>query len=1463
MSFIKSIKDKRKAKKYNLTIEQYLEYLDLSQTEAFTLSEYNTLLKSRELKISFEEFKVFLSHFKYIYSINRYKEYLVAKEFNLTLSQYDEYMRSPYKLKDDIISFIQHDKANQLGLKPIEYDEYINDYKEKISLDRFNELIISRNHSLTLDQYDEWKNKFSTEMEIERFCDLVNARNQGISLERYDYEKAAAVLNISLDDYYKYIPAKEKGVSFEEFPIYIEMTNKLASGSDYYTIKDFQFLELAYKSGYKKIYIDTSVTEIPVRAFENYSEIEEIIIPWGLEKIGEYAFKDCKSLKELIIPGTVNIVPRGIFEGCDNLESIELHSGIRKVDITEWTELPTLKSIFSASSINEFEIDKSQNYLYVNNDSLYDFQYDRLGLTEIQDTVEVLEFGNNLSYLNELLNFPKLHTIILNSNKLENINKIENCPNLKTIIIGGVDTSNYYTKKGTRRKNVEYKKDLSLNNLKGLEDTLKFLIIKDDLIRVFGGIRKNKEDEYEYPYYSKLSWLHSPLGTEYIDIDGPLNYLSVPNKSVINLPENYSRLHFNYSNYNHPAPLLMKDCKFFEKKSDMYVVNGEIIRRIKSSYFNSSFGKREYDLYFPKHHECSELSLFYGVKKIEQKEFESYNMKTLFIPKSVEEIEDEAFLNCDKLEKVVFLGLPKKISKSAFSGCTNLKEIVSQDLLKVRNLSGLTQIDLSNINNAPKMNVKELPKYFFDGSGIEELIIPKTVKVINEKAFANSKKLKRIIFKGKLEKIAKDAFEGCENVEDVVWGDNKIFNIAGKTGFPKIKYLRLPDDITHIEDYSFENWGIHQINFPKNLKSIGHRAFANCKNLTSINGSDDGHFIVNGNFSFEEDSFLGCNSFNSVSFIISHIGTLVNILHQVEPRVVSVLDNISHNDFNKVLEYESVEINCLRTVDSISFEPIYKFNKCSDKIERLELPKCVQYISDDFLSDCIYLEYLTLADKTLIIHDEAFSNCLKIKKIITTHAAYELNNSLKSLQDIIEIRGVEGFNPVDLYLNNNIEEINHMTNIEKALVKKVIVSFDTHKIPGKLFSGFHNLEKIVFEGNLFTIGSSAFKKCFKLRTIQVPNTVIEIGDSAFEECVSLTNFRVPDNLTTLNSSLFKNCSNLKEVNNLLNIGYIKKEVFKNCRSLEKLIFSEEIFSIQNAFEGCTSIKKLVIPVDIAVFKVDLSSCVSLEEIYLPREIDEFSAITDPENKIKAFAKRGSNWKDYFDVYNRKYLKISDYDSILKNELINANLSIQTVKVTKTNTLSKETLAKNVIGNKNITPKETYPIQRATWDTRSREVIIREDEVFEKSHENLDSLLTDLVSKQEILEYVIERVKRLGIESKIDYEIIDINSDIEIISEKTIKNNIFTVKLKNKSNFRANELFIILVDAEGGSMSSMKRVSNIDSNNLNYIQLQLELKSGIANQDYKIVVAKSNPIEKSIVSFSEVSVNIAFSLDFDF
>ena len=98
---------------------------------------------------------------------------------------------------------------------------------------------------------------------------------------------------------------------------------------------------------------------------------------------------------------------------------------------------------------------------------------------------------------------------------------------------------------------------------------------------------------------------------------------------------------------------------------------------------------------------------------------------------------------------------------------------------------------------------------------------------------------------------------------------------------------------------------------------------------------------------------------------------------------------------------------------------------------------------------------------------------------------------------------------------------------------------------------------IKFDGNVTSIGASAFWFCKSLQSISIPSGVTSIGAYAFNNCTSLQSISIPSDskLTSIGESAFIYCESLQSINIPSGVTSIGRYVFAyGCNKLQSITF---------------------------------------------------------------------------------------------------------------------------------------------------------------------------------------------------------------------------------------------------------------------------------------------------------------------
>lgn len=133
-------------------------------------------------------------------------------------------------------------------------------------------------------------------------------------------------------------------------------------------------------------------------------------------------------------------------------------------------------------------------------------------------------------------------------------------------------------------------------------------------------------------------------------------------------------------------------------------------------------------------------------------------------------------------------------------------------------------------------------------------------------------------------------------------------------------------------------------------------------------------------------------------------------------------------------------------------------------------------------------------------------------------------------------------------------------------------------IGDRAFSGCFNLrEASLTNTELLKIGDEAFHGCESLLRLEWPKTLTYIGECAYFGCESLGAIIVLGNVKTLSSSLFRRCYNISSIwLDYSKIETIEDDVFFECHNVEKIHFPRTLKEIKScAFAGCKNLSKIV------------------------------------------------------------------------------------------------------------------------------------------------------------------------------------------------------------------------------------------------------------------------------------------------
>lgn len=173
-------------------------------------------------------------------------------------------------------------------------------------------------------------------------------------------------------------------------------------------------------------------------------------------------------------------------------------------------------------------------------------------------------------------------------------------------------------------------------------------------------------------------------------------------------------------------------------------------------------------------------------------------------------------------------------------------------------------------------------------------------------------------------------------------------------------------------------------------------------------------------------------------------------------------------------------------------------------------------------------------------------------------------------------------------------------------MSSIVIPNSVKEIDYNAFYYCYYLETVTFESEsqLTTIGEGAFRKCYSLKSMDVPSSVTNVAKEAFEECESLETINLPTTLKTLGEGVFTDCSSLKSITLPSGLTSISNYLFSSCSNLTSISIPSTVKTIGSfAFSSCVSLVSVDIPSSVTtISEYAFYYCLSLASIKIPSSV---------------------------------------------------------------------------------------------------------------------------------------------------------------------------------------------------------------------------------------------------------------------
>jgi len=394
---------------------------------------------------------------------------------------------------------------------------------------------------------------------------------------------------------------------------------------------------------------------------------------------------------------------------------------------------------------------------------------------------------------------------------------------------------------------------------------------------------------------------------------------------------------------------------------------------------------------------------------------------------------------------------------------------------------------------------------FADAEKLKTITIPSGVTAIGGEAFSGTS-IKKITIPSSVSYIGKGAFLKCKELTKVTF--NEGLEIIGKWAFQEsgVKQISLPDGCTEIKQAAFSGCqSLKKFVIPASVEEIGPGMCSGCKKLEILK-VDKGNSTYQSvrNLLYAEDGTILIDGAAASEECSVADGTLqiAKCAFEGNKKITSIVlpdsvETIGEGAFLSCTKLETILFGSgLKTMKDSAFA------KCK-RLTQVFLPKKIKKIQNNSFYGCKKLSLVTMGNKVTTVGDYAFSGCTTLKNVTLSAiitkigaGAFHNNESLTSIVLPASLSAISGSAFVGC---GDLDNISIDDNNNYYMAKDGVLY---NKKGTEIISYPSAHDDIRIADTVTTIGAQAFQGS-EVNTVTIPDTVMRIGEGAFMNCREL------------------------------------------------------------------------------------------------------------------------------------------------------------------------------------------------------------------------------------------------------------------------------------------------------------------------------------------------------------------------